>query len=107
MHKYQRAAFLLKYDPNMPEEVIAKAIGDISTGGDGTNYGPAAALLDYDRDMPATVISPAIGCAIGSAECYRSAYGIWGGDADLMRLSANEKSRISKAKARAMEAQTI
>lgn len=107
LNKYQRGAFLSLHYPNMPEDVIGKAVGDIPTGCDGANYGPAAALLDYDRGMPSWIIATALGCSVNSAYCYRSAYKTWGGDADLMRLATNEKSCISKAKARAMEAQTI
>lgn len=98
---YQRSALLVNQYPNMPEAVIAKAIGDLPEGVTDNTYTRIAVLLEYDGNIPDDIAGPVIGCKPSSISTYRWAY-ITNGwkDPEVMRAKLNEASRDGKALAR-------
>jgi carbamate kinase len=98
-HRYIRAAALLAEYPSMPEDVIARGIGDIPVGVTDNKYTRVAALLDYDVEMKRTLVAEAIGCAPSSVDNYRCAYREFR-EPELMQIWINELSRESKARKR-------
>ena len=72
LHRYERIALLVANYPDMPEAVIAKAIGDVPDGITDNTYTRIVALLEYDEDIPDDIAGPAIGVKPNSITTYRA-----------------------------------